>query len=126
MALALRKNFGGAGSEELLGVDALYWRASRKGKSSGSKQSAISPLSLYAAWPAPVRDGADVLIFGITTMHQSHAQLSVRLNLPVLKPSLICAQTCEMLRNMGLAHSKTKYLPPELRSSDVFYDRIAR
>lgn len=58
-------------------------------------------------------DGADVIILGSTTMHQSHRYLSERLDVPVLNPGLIAYKQCEMLLDLGLTHSKRAYPTPE-------------
>lgn len=58
-------------------------------------------------------DGAHVIILGSTTMHQSHAYLSERIEVPVLNPGLIAYKQCEMLLDLGLSHSKACYGSPE-------------
>lgn len=58
-------------------------------------------------------DGADAIILGSTTMHQSHKYLSERLDVPVLNPGLIAFKQCEMLLDLGLSHSKRTYHAPE-------------
>ena len=65
-------------------------------------------------------DGADVLILGSTTMHQSHAFLSERLNVPILNPGVIAFKICEMLLDLKLAQSKKAYPSPERPTADVF------
>lgn len=58
-------------------------------------------------------DGADAIILGSTTMHQSHRYLSERLEVPVLNPGLVAFKQCEMLLDLGLSHSKRTYHAPE-------------
>lgn len=58
-------------------------------------------------------DGADVIILGSTTMHQSHQYLAGRLEVPVLNPGLVAYKQCEMLLDLGLSHSKRAYPAPE-------------
>jgi len=58
-------------------------------------------------------DGADVIVLGSTTMHQSHRYLSERLEVPVLNPGLVAYKQCEMLLDLGLSHSKRTYVAPE-------------
>ena len=65
------------------------------------------------------QDGADVLILGSTTMHQSHSWLAARLEIPILNPGLIAFKQCEMLIDLGLTHSKTAYPPPENTKDDL-------
>lgn len=57
--------------------------------------------------------GADVIILGSTTMHQSAEFLSEALEVPVLNPGLIALKKCEMLVQLGLSHSKLAYQAPE-------------
>lgn len=65
-------------------------------------------------------DGADVIILGSTTMHQSHEYLSARLPVPVLNPGLISLKICEMFLDLGLAQSKSAYPAPEVPNDAVF------
>jgi len=62
---------------------------------------------------AITEDGADVIILGSTTMHQSHAYLTRKLTVPVLNPGLIAYKLCEMLLDLGLSHSKKAFPSPE-------------
>lgn len=57
--------------------------------------------------------GADVIILGSTTMHQSAEFLSDALEVPVLNPGLIALKQCELLVQLGLSHSKLAYQAPE-------------
>lgn len=57
-------------------------------------------------------DGANVLILGSTTMHQSYNYLKERLEVPLLNPGLIALKHCEMLLELGLSHSKLSYPAP--------------
>jgi allantoin racemase len=65
-------------------------------------------------------DGADVIIIGSTTMHQSHEYLSSRLEVPVLNPGLVALKQCEMLVQLGLSHSRRAYRSPETLNDGVF------
>ena len=58
-------------------------------------------------------DGADVIVLGSTTMHQSHAYLASRLPVPVLNPGVIAYKMCEMFLDLGLVHSTKAYPAPE-------------
>lgn len=78
------------------------------------KEDSVFPLLLEAARKALDEDGADVLILGSTTMHQSHQYLAERLPVPVLNPGLVGLKTCEMLLSLGLAQSKRAYPSPEV------------
>ena len=58
--------------------------------------------------------GADVLILGSTTMHQSYNYLKERLEVPLLNPGLVALKHCEMLVQMQLSHSKRYYASPSV------------
>lgn len=58
-------------------------------------------------------DGADVIILGSTTMHQSYTYLSSVLPVPVINPGLICYKLCEVFVELGLTHSKQAFAAPE-------------
>lgn len=58
-------------------------------------------------------DGAEAIILGSTTMHQSHRYLAERLDVPVLNPGLVAFKQCETLLDLGLSHSKHSYPAPE-------------
>jgi len=58
-------------------------------------------------------DGADVIVLGSTTMHQSHGFLARRLPVPVINPGLVAYKLCEMFLDLGLTHSKTAWPDPE-------------
>lgn len=63
--------------------------------------------------------GADVIILGSTTMHQSAEFLSDALEVPVLNPGLIALKQCEMLVQLGLSHSRVAYQSPEALNDEV-------
>ena len=65
-------------------------------------------------------DGAEVIILGSTTMHQSHEYLAARLPVPVLNPGLVSLKLCEMLLDLGLSHSKRAYPSPEVLNDQLF------
>lgn len=66
-----------------------------------------------AALKAIHEDGADVIILGSTTMHQSHAWLAKKLPVPVINPGVVSYKLCEMFLDLGLAHSKHAFPSPE-------------
>ncbi len=76
-----------------------------------------------AARKAIDEDGADVLILGSTTMHQSHSWLAPRLEVPLLNPGLVAFKQCEMLLDLGLSHSKRTYFAPE-SAKDSLLDSV--
>lgn len=65
-------------------------------------------------------DGADVIVLGSTTMHQSHAYLAEHLPVPVLNPGVIVYKQCELLLDLGLSHSKVAYPSPEQIKDSAF------
>lgn len=66
------------------------------------------------------QDGADVLILGSTTMHQSHAYLKERLEVPIINPGVIAYKMAETLVLLGMSHSKKAYPSPEVIQDDLF------
>ena len=70
-------------------------------------------------------DGADVIVLGSTTMHQSHGYLSKRLPVPVINPGLIMYKLCEVFLELGLTHSKRAFSPPEVLKDDDIFTRLA-
>ncbi|MFQ5660520.1 MAG: aspartate/glutamate racemase family protein [Gammaproteobacteria bacterium] len=66
-------------------------------------------------------DGADVIVLGSTTMHQSHHYLSKRLPVPVINPGVVAYKLCEMLLELGLSHSKKAYPDPEILQDDALF-----
>ncbi|MGH8248783.1 MAG: aspartate/glutamate racemase family protein [Gammaproteobacteria bacterium] len=66
-------------------------------------------------------DGADVIVLGSTTMHQSHRHLADRLPVPIVNPGLVAYKLCEMLLELGLSHSKRAFPDPEtLQDANLF------
>jgi allantoin racemase len=59
-------------------------------------------------------DGADVIVLGSTTMHQSAAYLAEHLPVPVINPGLITYKLCEVLLELGLSHSKKAFPTPQV------------
>ncbi|HTW87826.1 MAG TPA: aspartate/glutamate racemase family protein [Candidatus Binataceae bacterium] len=70
-------------------------------------------------------DGAEVLILGSTTMHQSHAHLAERMPVPVINPGLVAFELCLMFLDLGLTHSKKAYPPPE-RVDERIFDQVPK
>jgi allantoin racemase len=58
-------------------------------------------------------DGADVILIGSTTMHQSVEHLRRTLAVPVINPGPLAIKLAELLVQLGLSHSKVAYMPPE-------------
>ena len=85
----------------------------------GKEDSVFSALCGEAEM-AISHDGADVIILGSTTMHQSHEYLQSKLPVPVINPGLVALKLCEMMLDLGLSHSKTTWFSPENNHDDVF------
>lgn len=83
------------------------------------KEEIVFALLEAAARKAIDEDGADVLILGSTTMHQSASWLAPRLEVPLLNPGLVAFKQCEMLLDLGLSHSKRSYAGPETPKDDL-------
>lgn len=65
-------------------------------------------------------DGADVIVLGSTTMHQSAAYLAENLPIPVINPGLLAYKFLESLIEIGLTHSKKAFPSPEVpKDSDI-------
>ncbi|MCY1455141.1 Hydantoin racemase [compost metagenome] len=75
---------------------------------------------LEAGRRAIEEDGADVIVLGSTTMHQSHAYLAEHLPVPVLNPGVVAYKMCEVLLDLGLSHSKRAYPSPEQLKDAAF------
>lgn len=84
------------------------------------KEDVVFAKLLEAGKRAIEEDGADVLILGSTTMHQSHAYLEEHLSVPVLNPGVIAYKQCELLLDLGLCHSKVAYPSPESLKDNAF------
>ncbi|MDP3519253.1 MAG: aspartate/glutamate racemase family protein [Hydrogenophaga sp.] len=76
------------------------------------KEEDVFPLLEAAGRRAIEEDGAEVLILGSTTMHQSHAYLSARLPVPIINPGPLSYKVAEAALALGLAHSRVGYPVP--------------
>jgi Asp/Glu/hydantoin racemase len=76
------------------------------------KEDAVFPLLAEAGRRAIEEDGADVLILGSTTMHQSHAYLARELPVPVINPGPLSYKLAEMALGLGLKASRKAYPRP--------------
>ena len=65
-------------------------------------------------------DGAAVIVLGSTTMLQSHRYLAERLPVPVVNPALVAFKFCQMMLDLGLAHSRRPYKQPETVNDGIF------
>ena len=65
-------------------------------------------------------DGADVIVLGSTTMHQSAAHLASVLPVPVVNPGVVAWKQAELLVMLGLSHSKRAFPAPEVgKDADI-------
>ncbi len=65
-------------------------------------------------------DGADVIVLGSTTMHQSAAYLASVLPVPVINPGVVAWKQAELLVTLGLSHSKRAFPSPEVgKDADI-------
>lgn len=63
-------------------------------------------------------DGADVIVLGSTTMHQSAAYLKENLDIPLINPGLIAYKFLEVLMELDLTHSKKAFPHPEVMNDE--------
>ena len=65
-------------------------------------------------------EGADVIVLGSTTMHQSAAFLAANLPIPVINPGQVAWKFLEGLIECGLTHSKKAFPAPEVpKDADI-------
>jgi allantoin racemase len=76
------------------------------------KEEDVFPRLLEAARKCVLEDGADVIILGSTTMHEAHAYLAERLDVPVINPGPLTYRLAETALKLKLTHSKTTYPAP--------------
>ena len=69
-------------------------------------------------------DGADVIVLGSTTMHQSHGFLQEALPVPVINPGLISYKLCEIFLETGLTHSKKAFPSPQKPNDEFILSRV--
>lgn len=84
------------------------------------KEEVVFDLLLRESRAAIDEDGADVIILGSTTMHQSYEYLREQLEVPVLSPGLVAAKIAELLVLTGTSHSKKAYPTPETVQDGLF------
>lgn len=76
-----------------------------------------------AARAAIDQDGADVIILGSTTMHQSVGYLKQVLEVPVISPGLVAEKIAELLVLTRTSHSRKAYPSPESIQDGLFAQR---
>lgn len=75
----------------------------------GEKAEAVIDALEDVARRAIEEDGADVLLLGSTTMHETHGALAARLPVPVVNPGPLTYKLAEAVLGLGLTHSKRAY-----------------
>ena len=84
------------------------------------KEEVIFEALKAEALAAIEEDGADVIVLGSTTMHQSAAFLAAELPVPVINPGVVAWKTAELLVTLGLTHSKKAFPTPEVgKDADI-------
>ena len=69
---------------------------------------------------AIAEDGADVIVLGSTTMHQSADYLAKVLPIPVINPGVVAWKLAETLVSLGLSHSKRAFPSPQVgKDADI-------
>jgi Asp/Glu/hydantoin racemase len=89
------------------------------------KEEDLFPLLHAAAMKAVEEDGAEVLILGSTTMHQSHAYLAGKLPVPVINPGPLTYKLAESALGLGLSHSRKGYPKPMHPKQDMIAAMLA-
>lgn len=70
-------------------------------------------------------DGADVLLIGSTTMHQSVEHLRRTLGVPVINPGVLAIKLAELFVQLGLSHSKVAYMSPETLQDEKLHSLMS-
>jgi len=86
----------------------------------GGKEDEIFPLLEAEGRRAVEEDGADVLLFGSTTMNAAHAHLAARLPVPVINPGPLTYKLAELALGLGLRHSRLAHPAPRVPKPDLF------
>jgi len=75
----------------------------------GGKEEEIFPLLLACARACIDEDRAEVILLGSTTMHEAHAYLAGRLEVPVINPGPLTYKLAEAALGLGLSHSRAAW-----------------
>lgn len=108
----------GLGSR-LASIRAIDVRPDTEALLSGKEEVVFAKLEAEAL-RAIDEDGADVIVLGSTTMHQSHAYLAECLPVPVLNPGVVAYKMCELFLDLGLVQSRLAYPAPETFKDEAF------
>lgn len=88
------------------------------------KEDRIAELVTAQAQLAIEQDGADVIILGSTTMHQTAPYLTKALPVPVVNPGPVAVKMTEALLTLGLSHSKLAFPSPDVLQDEKFFSLI--
>lgn len=75
----------------------------------GGREDDVFPALETLARACIDEDGAQVILLGSTTMHQAHAYLAERLEVPVINPGPLSYKIAETMLGLGLSHSRAAY-----------------
>lgn len=89
------------------------------------KEDIVFDKLLAQAQTAIDQDGADVIVLGSTTMHQSYNFLKSNLSIPVINPGLVAYKFSELFINLGLTQSKLTYPAPETTTGDSIFAKLS-
>lgn len=84
------------------------------------REDTVLPALYKVAMQCIEEDGADVIILGSTTMHETHAYLAEKLPVPVINPGPLSYRLAETALRLQLTHSKTAYPTPLVPRPDMF------
>ena len=85
----------------------------------GDKAPAVAESIAVQAHEAIAREGADVVVLGSTTMHETEPYLGDLLDVPVVNPGPLAIKTMETLITHGLTHSKARFPAPTEDCDDM-------
>jgi allantoin racemase len=88
------------------------------------RESQVAERVAVEARKAVEEDGADVIILGSTTMHQTAPYLRDALRVPVINPGPVAVKIAEALLALGLSHSKVAFPSPDVVQDDKFFSLI--
>lgn len=90
------------------------------------KEEDIFPALEALAWRCVEEDGAEVIVLGSTTMHQSHGYLAERLPVPVINPGPLSYKIAETLLGLDLSHSRGAYPVSPVSRRDMIHAMMER
>ena len=85
----------------------------------GGRAPAVANSIAAQAEQAIAHEGADVVVLGSTTMHETEPYLAELLDIPVVNPGPLAIKTMETLISHGLTHSKARFPSPAAHCDDL-------